>query len=344
MIYGPHAQTAEENRGESTISSIYLIERDKNLCIIDTGRFKYRYNILKKIIEKNNYNLKYIILTHDHYDHIGNANILKKEFGGTIYAHKLDKYLIENPLNIYNNEKIEHIYGYSIYASWKDIGFSIEDINNMKKLTKIYFYESTNVDVYIEEDTEIGLSGLKIHLLHTPGHSPGSISVHVEETGSIYTGDLTFWINPCRPYPVGNIDSCLESLSRIQKMDIKYCGPGHYLGISSPKNWLKSLLQKYERMESDILKCTSEKKKISEIRKIIFRKDPFDSFFPIPENSIQANLISLMQRNKVVRISEDDCIYWKNQKKCRRNAGERHVENTKSILREASKVVHGNKS
>ena len=80
MIYGPHAQTAEENKGENTISSIYIIEKDKNICIIDTGRFESRYRILKNIIEKNNYQLKYIILTHDHYDHIGNADILKKEF------------------------------------------------------------------------------------------------------------------------------------------------------------------------------------------------------------------------------------------------------------------------
>ena len=62
MIYGPHAQTAEENKGENTISSIYIIEKNKNICIIDTGRFESRYRILKNIIEKNNYQLKYIII------------------------------------------------------------------------------------------------------------------------------------------------------------------------------------------------------------------------------------------------------------------------------------------
>lgn len=318
MIYGPHAQTAEENREETTISSIYIIENNKDICIIDTGRFESRYKTIKKIIEDGRYNLRYIILTHDHYDHIGNTDILKKEFGGIIYAHKLDSLLIKNPLNLYENEKIENEYGYSIYTSWEDIGFNKEDIDNMKNLTKKYFYESSNVDVYIEEDTELDLSGIKIRLLHTPGHSPGSISVYVEKTGSIYTGDLTFWINPCRPYPVGNIDSCLKSLSRIQKMDIKYCGQGHYLGILSPKNWIQSLLCKYKKMENDILECTSKKKNISEIRRIIFQKNPFDSFFPIPENSIQANLVSLMQRNKIIRISEDDGIYWINPKKYRR--------------------------
>ena len=32
MIYGPHAQTAEENREETTISSIYIIENNKDIC------------------------------------------------------------------------------------------------------------------------------------------------------------------------------------------------------------------------------------------------------------------------------------------------------------------------
>lgn len=45
-------------------------------------------------------------------------------------------------------------------------------------------------------------------------------------------------------------------------------------------------------------------------------------FFPIPENSIQANLFSLMQRDKIYRISEDGSIYWINTK----NAGGRYVE------------------
>lgn len=322
MIYGPHAQTAEENKGENTISSIYIIEKDKNICIIDTGRFESRYRILKNIIEKNNYQLKYIILTHDHYDHIGNADILKREFGGTIYAHKMDKLLIENPLNIYDNEKIKKAYGYSIYESWREIGLDKDDIINMKKYVNNYFYESSNVDIYIDKEIEIDLSGVKIRLLHTPGHSPGSISVYIRETNSIYTGDLTFWINPCRHYPIGNMDNCLQSLSRIQKMDIKYCGPGHYFGISSPKDWIKNLIHKYKKMENDILECTYKKKNIREIRNIIFKKNPHNSFFPIPENSIQANLFSLMQRDKIYRISEDGSIYWINTK----NAGGRYVE------------------
>lgn len=52
-----------------------------------------------------------------------------------------------------------------------------------------------------------------------------------------------------------------------------------------------------------------KKKNIREIRNIIFKKNPPDSFFPIPENSIQANLFSLMQRGKIYRISEDGIIY-----------------------------------
>ena len=45
-------------------------------------------------------------------------------------------------------------------------------------------------------------------------------------------------------------------------MDIKYCGPGHYFGISSPKDWIKNLIHKYKKVENNIL----EESEVSGIR------------------------------------------------------------------------------
>ena len=67
----------------------YLLINEKNLdaCVVDPGEAKP----VLEYIKKNNLNLKYILNTHHHGDHIGGNNILKKEFKAKILAFEDDK-------------------------------------------------------------------------------------------------------------------------------------------------------------------------------------------------------------------------------------------------------------
>ena len=67
----------------------YLLINEKNLdaCVVDPGEAKP----VLKYIENNKINLKYILNTHHHHDHIGGNNILKNKFGAKILAFKDDK-------------------------------------------------------------------------------------------------------------------------------------------------------------------------------------------------------------------------------------------------------------
>ena len=67
----------------------YLLINEKNLdaCVVDPGEAKP----ILEYIEKNGINLKYILNTHHHHDHIGGNNILKNKFGAKILAFKGDK-------------------------------------------------------------------------------------------------------------------------------------------------------------------------------------------------------------------------------------------------------------
>ena len=67
----------------------YLLINEKKLdtCVVDPGESKP----VLEYIKKNNLNLKYILNTHHHGDHIGGNNILKKEFNAKILAFEDDK-------------------------------------------------------------------------------------------------------------------------------------------------------------------------------------------------------------------------------------------------------------
>ena len=67
----------------------YLLINEKNLdtCVVDPGEAKP----VLEYIKKNNLNLKYILNTHHHGDHIGGNNILKSKFDAKILAFEDDK-------------------------------------------------------------------------------------------------------------------------------------------------------------------------------------------------------------------------------------------------------------
>ncbi len=309
-VCGPHAQNAKDNKEAGTISSVHFIVRNKKLCLIDTGRYQKSYAAVAKLIQDEELELKYIILTHDHYDHTGNAMQIQKEFGGEIIAHALDKALYEDPLSIFSKEIMESHYQTSLYEGWDNIGFTAEQIALMKQTVQEYFNVHVEINRYIDSDQSLYLDDLELKLIHTPGHSPGSLSIFVPETSSVYTGDLTFWINPCRVYPIGNAEDCILSLQKIIDLNPSYCGHGHYQGIENPLPWLKLLLSMHHDFENAILKLLDKERDIVELSKLIFPQDPFDNYFPIAENSVESYLIKLLKEEKVIRI-DGEKIMWK---------------------------------
>lgn len=87
-------------------------------------------------------------------------------------------------------------------------------------------------DIYVDEDSTIEVGGLKFKVLHTPGHSPGSISLLGH--GLIFTGDLMFKMGYGRTdLPGGSYTMLVKSLKRILSFeDSLKVYPGH----GSPTN------------------------------------------------------------------------------------------------------------
>jgi glyoxylase-like metal-dependent hydrolase (beta-lactamase superfamily II) len=135
---------------------IYLMNLGE-LILIDTGAGWSVENIIKNI-EKFGFdcrNLKKIILTHCHIDHIGGVPEIKKRFGCKVCIHKLDAPPLEAGDPVLTA------------ASWYQTTFP-----------------PTPVDIKFnlpEEALTIGEQ--KVICLHTPGHTPGSICIYLDRDG-----------------------------------------------------------------------------------------------------------------------------------------------------------------
>lgn len=171
-------------------------EKNKDAIVIDPGG-DGEY-ILTKLNEEK-LNVRYIVLTHGHFDHIGAVRFLKEKTGGLVAIHKLDA---DNLTDGYKN--LSHFMG-------------IESVQ-------------TKADVLLEHGSTIEFGNVQCKIIHTPGHSEGSICILVP--GAVFTGDTLFRGSIGRTdLPGGNHRELLNSIATylliLDSNTVVY--PGHGL-------------------------------------------------------------------------------------------------------------------
>ncbi len=156
-------------KGWPWASDIYIIDENP-LTLIDTG-LPYKFKSLEMALSEIGKEIKdvgLILHTHGHIDHIGNTTSIKENSHAAVYGHKLDE---------------DHFKGIHKYSSVKQLCGAIEGATSI-----ILNYEFPIIDQYLfgGEDFDL-LRGLKV--IHTPGHTPGSVCYYSEKLGILFSGD-----------------------------------------------------------------------------------------------------------------------------------------------------------
>lgn len=139
-------------------SNTYIVESRNECAIIDCGN---RTKDVLKILREKDLKAKYIILTHGHIDHILYAGEIKNETGALLCLHEDELQLYSDPL----------INGYDLF------GFEIE---------LLHFPP----DQLLKDGDKLPLGDIELEIIHTPGHSPGGISILCDKM--LFTGDTLF--------------------------------------------------------------------------------------------------------------------------------------------------------
>ncbi len=126
--------------------------------IIDPGDKDPR--ILQKILDLN-LKIKYILGTHGHPDHILGADYLRKDLKIPFLLHREDEKFFRN---------LENFWTFKVWG----------------------FPENPSADATFEEGTTFLLGKLALEVIHTPGHSPGSVCFYERKEQVLFTGDTLF--------------------------------------------------------------------------------------------------------------------------------------------------------
>lgn len=169
------------------ITNCYLI-RERGLILVEAGESQKAEKLLKKLqaLSINPKDISLVLVTHAHWDHAGALGEWKKLSGGKVAVNHHEKEWVEKPLRVQPG----------ILSVW---GISMAMMSRM--VAPLLPYGGTAVDIALD-DSEMSLEpfGISGKVLHTPGHTKGSVSVLLE-TGDAFVGDLAMNGLPYRTGP-----------------------------------------------------------------------------------------------------------------------------------------------
>lgn len=173
----------------------YAVTVGEECFIVDPGEFSPE---LEAFALENKSRITYILLTHCHFDHVGGALSLKEICeDATLVAHSLENDgLLDPKINL------------SAYSLPNKISFA--------------------ADKTVKDLETFKIGGEEILVLHTPGHTVGSVCYKIGDT--LFSGDTLFYKSYGRTdFPGGSILQMKNSLNRLSELNGEtkvYCGHG----------------------------------------------------------------------------------------------------------------------
>lgn len=190
-------------------ANCYLLSGEGGAVLIDTCNYKDGPKILRRIRDRN---VKLILLTHGHFDHVSSAKYLAERLKVPIAMSEADLRIIGNG-------------GASILHGATALGkvFSFFSKPVLRKATYSFF----KPEMLLEDGQDLSEYGVRAQVVALPGHTRGSVGVHTEDGGFI-VGDAMF--NIVRP-TVARIfedrDTMLQSVEKIKNSGARTIYVGH---------------------------------------------------------------------------------------------------------------------
>ena len=209
----------------SRLVNWYLLEHADGLTVIDSGLPAHRdsFVALLEALGRSAADVRHVVLTHWHADHVGCAAWLRSRFGATVWAPRSELPLITGAENHERPNFLPYL--------WRPA--MIRYVASVVRQGALRVEPVPAVEAYEPDATDLP-GGLRA--IATPGHTRGHCSLLEERRGVLFCGDALATVNllTWRPEPrplLGRVnhdnDAVLRSLARLEEIDAAVLLPGH---------------------------------------------------------------------------------------------------------------------
>ena len=201
------------------VGTCFLVIQNDIFFLVDTGNKGYENKIAKAITSRGLKltDLRFVFLTHTHYDHAGSASAIHSMTGAKIIVHKSETDFLQTGFHPMPKGTSGF---YKVIATLGLIG--------EKKRTS---FEGLLPDIVFDKDYSLSDFGFEAKILHTPGHTMGSSCLIIGKYA--FVGDTLFNVFGNYYPPFGNeVDKFANSWEILRKMDVEYYYPTHGKRIS----------------------------------------------------------------------------------------------------------------
>jgi glyoxylase-like metal-dependent hydrolase (beta-lactamase superfamily II) len=201
---------------DSRDCAVYLLDLG-DLVLIDAGAGPSYDKIVRNIerLGLKPAQVKAVILTHCHIDHVGGAPQFRDDFGAQIIMHQLDAEAVEQ-----GNDRMTA-------ASWYNLSFPPMPVDI--KLTK--------------EEERLRFGDQEVISLHTPGHTPGSLSIYLDRGGKriLFGQDIH---GPFSEEFGSDLAAWRRSMEKLLSLEADILCEGHF-GVYQPKGNVAEYIRHY---------------------------------------------------------------------------------------------------
>lgn len=147
--------------------NVFLLTNGSDHILIDTGMKLHRWALKRRLKRLGIDRVKLLIVTHAHHDHAGNAAMIRQQYGAAVVVHRAETAYLESGENA-------------------TIKGTVKLTRCLVRVIRDYFprwlsYPACPADVLVDDKYELQDAGFDAYLLHTPGHTPGSMSLIVSD-------------------------------------------------------------------------------------------------------------------------------------------------------------------
>ncbi len=270
--------------------NVYLVADGGEGALIDSG-FGDEQSVRERLAflrGRPDVKLRYIVLTHHHFDHSSGAHQLRQASGARVALHaEEERFLLD-----WQSEMPQDI---DVPVDRREVA---EQVQRFRRLAA-----EAVPDVPLADASVLRVGGLTLEVVHTPGHTLGSVCVYIPEERALFTGDTALGLGTVAvsPPPYGDMALYLQSLERLKGYDSALMLPGHGPPVHDVARKLQELIDHRHEREEQVLRLIADGKRspLAMLRAIYPELDR--RIVPMALRQIEAHLAKLEADGRVAR-------------------------------------------